>query len=203
MVMEVISGKVVSVLCEMALLAGFAVTSSEGAEIKYRATENRLVTISINGEIAKGDGESFRSQIKEAEIKGYVVSEVQLNSGGGSLFEGTSVARAIRKRLLNTVVVPGGTCASACFVIFAAGATRSVHPTARVGLHAASTESGEENQDTSAATAAMVRIAELLGVPPAISSAMISTPPSQMYWLSNSQLEQMGAVVAGEPRRPD
>jgi len=179
------------------------VTPSPGAELESHAAENGLATISITGEIADGDGESFKSQIKQAEIEGHIVSEVKLDSIGGSLFEGTSIARLIRKRLLNTVIASGGTCASVCFVIFAAGATRSVHPPVRVGVHAASNESGEETQDTSAGTAAMARIAELLGVPPSITSAMVSTPSSRMYWLSKTQLEQMGAVAADEPHHPD
>ena len=47
MVRDMISGKVVSLLCAMALISAFAVTPSDGAEIMYRATENRLATISI------------------------------------------------------------------------------------------------------------------------------------------------------------
>jgi len=41
----------------------------------------------------------------------------------------------------------------------------------------------------------MTRIAKILGVPPAIIEAMSSTPSSEIFWLSKTNLVSMGAVV--------
>jgi hypothetical protein len=135
----------------MVLLTRFIVMPANAAEVERHLTTNGAAAISIAGEIMEGDADALRREIRRAEIGGYSISEIQLNSIGGSLFEGTSIARVIRAASLNTDVAVGDTCASVCFLAFASGSTRSVHLGARVGVHAASNESGEETQASSAA----------------------------------------------------
>jgi hypothetical protein len=48
----------------------------------------------------------------------------------------------------------------------------------------------------------MARIANILGVPSTIVESMISTPSSQMFWLTSANLAIMGAVVSEEFYRP-
>jgi hypothetical protein len=188
---------VVRSFCGLAMLASFLLAPANAAEIERRVTAKGAVSISIAGEIVEGDGQAVRLEIVRAEAEGYAISEIQLNSVGGRLFEGGDIARTIRAASLKTVVASGATCASACFLAFAAGLTRSVHSGARVGVHAACNESGDENHASSAATAAMARIAKILGVPSAIIEGMITTPSSEMFWLSKSNFVSMGAVVDG------
>jgi hypothetical protein len=40
----------------------------------------------VAGEIVVGDAEAFRLEVNRAEIGGYIISEIQLNSIGGRLF---------------------------------------------------------------------------------------------------------------------
>src|SRR5881628_107579 len=76
-----------------------------------------------------------------------MVSGIGLNSPGGALLEAVKIADVIRYCKIATVVPNGQTCASACFIIFAAGGEKyasyrlplayTVHLT-RVRLRAAS-----------------------------------------------------------------
>jgi hypothetical protein len=149
-----------------------------GAEVERRATAGGIVAISIAGEIVEGDAEALRMEIQRAQLANYPISAIQLNSIGGSLYEGTSLARVVRAASLNTRVAERNICASACFLVFAAGSTKSVQNGARVGVHAA--------------TEAMGRIAKLLGVPSGIVERMVSTPPSQMFWLNGANFVSNG-----------
>jgi len=106
------------------------------ADIQRHVISEGVVTISISGEIVEGDGESLIANVKAAEAKGYTISEIRLNSMGGNLSEGTALVRIIRRTALSTVVLSGDTCASACFLAFAAGLMRTVQLGARVGVHA-------------------------------------------------------------------
>jgi len=187
---------IVRLVCAMVLLTRFIVAPTNAAEVARHLTTRGVATISITGEIVEGDADSLRREIHNAKIGGYSIAKIQLNSIGGNLFEGTSISRAIRDASLNTNVAAGDTCASVCFLAFAAGLIKSVDAGARVGVHAASSESGEETQASRAATAAMARIATLLGVSSRIIESMVSTPSSRMFWLDRANFMSMGAVIA-------
>jgi hypothetical protein len=191
------STSIIQLVYGMVLLLHFMAAPASAAEVDRHWTTNGAITISVAGEIVEGDAEALRLEIRRAEIGGYSISEIQLNSVGGSLYEGASVARVIRASSLNTKVAAGDTCASACFLVFAAGLTKSVRTGARVGVHAATTDSGEETQASRAATAAMARIAALLGVPSEIIERMVSTPSTKMFWLDGGNLVSMGVVIIG------
>lgn len=45
----------------------------------------------------------------------------------------------------------------------------------------------------------MARVAKDLGVPAAIIGRMVVTPPSEMVWLSPSELQSMGTTMVGKP----
>ncbi len=94
------------------------------------------------------------------------------------------------------VAVPtGATCASACFLIFAAGAKRVVAPDALIGVHSTSI-GGQETPETLAANMEMARDAAALGVPPEIVGKMVETKPAHMEWLTPEELATCGAGEA-------
>jgi hypothetical protein len=185
---------IVRIIWGMVLLTRLTVLPVSGAEVERQATAGGTVAISIAGEIVEGDAEALRLEIQRAQLANYPISEIQLNSIGGSLYEGTSLARVVRAASLNTRVAERNICASACFLVFAAGSTKSVQNGARVGVHAATTASGDNTQISIKATEAMGRIAKLLGVPSGIVERMVSTP-SQMFWLNGANFVSMGAVI--------
>jgi hypothetical protein len=113
--------------------------------------------------------------------------------------EGAKLADAIRFARMASVVPRGATCASACFLAFAAGAEKFASSSASIGVHGAADENGRETAGSDAATVAMARIVKELGVPADIIGRMVVTPPSQMIWLSPNDLRAMGTTLTGKP----
>ena len=105
--------------------AGLALSVSiaAAAEIKSFNLKDDSVEISISGSIAPGDADLLKARIKEANDAGKLVTSLRLNSEGGNLVESVRLADAVRFAKMSTNVGQSATCASACFLIFAAGET--------------------------------------------------------------------------------
>src|SRR5579871_5779285 len=155
------------------------------ATIKSSAGKDGRVFITISGEITEGDSDAFVNAVKEANAAGKLVANVRLNSQGGSLLEGVKLADAVRTGKIATNVGQNAICASACFLIFAAGPEKNASYGAQIGVHGASDQDGQETVQSGAATVSMARVAKDLGVPSAIIGRMVVTPPDQMVWLSH------------------
>ncbi len=155
--------------------------------------------ILLTGEIIEGDADTLKAAIKTANDAGKLVSGVRLNSPGGNLLESLKLADAVRFAKVATNVAGNATCASACFLVYAAGATKFANYTAQVGVHGASDKQGEETAVSSAATVSMARAAKDLGVPAAIIGRMVVTPPNEMVWLTPQDLQSMGTTMIGKP----
>ena len=69
---------------------------------------------------------------------------LSLNSRGGQLRPAMRLGRLIRKRRLPVFVPDGAECSSACVSVLAAGSSRVVSRTARVGVHRGRTETGAD-----------------------------------------------------------
>jgi hypothetical protein len=124
---------------------------------------------------------------------------LRLNSLGGALLEAAKLADVVRYAKIATVVADGSSCASACFIVFAAGAEKFASYTASIGVHGASDASGEETAQSGAATVSMARVLKDLGVPPSIIGKMVVTPPQEMVWLASDDLRAMGTSMTGKP----
>src|SRR4051794_32455315 len=86
----------------------------------YTSKEGKRIII-LNGDSASGDLDQLQNLVKGANAAGRMVSGIRLNSPGGALLEAVKIADVIRYGKIATVVPNGQTCASACFIIFAAG----------------------------------------------------------------------------------
>src|SRR4051794_6238554 len=151
--------------------AGLALSVSiaDSAEIKSFNLQDDSVEISISGNIAPGDIDALRASIKSANDAGKSVSSLRLNSEGGNFLEAVRVADWVKSAKLSTKVGQSATCASACFLIFAAGETKYLNMSARIGVHRAS----EKGVVSRAATSSMADVAKELDVPWSIISRMI------------------------------
>jgi hypothetical protein len=179
-----------------AMLASPLGRPSQAAELKPSMTREGRVIVSISGEIDVGDTEALKATIKVANNAGKLVSSLRLNSIGGNLLEGVKLAEVVKFAKMATNVGQGATCASACFLVFAAGETKFANYSAKIGVHGASDQTGEES---GTATVSMARFAKELGVPPAIIGRMVVSPPSEMVWLSPADLQTMGTTMVGKP----
>ncbi len=163
--------------------------------------------IIAKGDIQPGDDEKLHGFV--AALPGNtVLSGILLSSPGGSLMEGVRMATTIRNTGLTTAAI--GTCASACFLMFAAGTRKLALDGARIGVHSASIE-GVETTGSQAVTTQMARQAADLGVPPAIIGKMVTTAAGDIAWLSQDDLRSMSVELVsarhagyepGSPLRP-
>jgi hypothetical protein len=183
----------------LVVLVAFTTYRVPAATLKSAVTKDGRIVISISGELVEGDSDSFKAAVKAANDAGKLVSSLRLNSPGGSLLEGAKLADSVRFGKMSTNVGQGATCASACFLIYAAGETKFANYTAQIGVHGASDENGNETAQSGAATVTMAKMAKELGVPPAIIGRMVVTPPADMVWLSPSDLQSMGTTMVGKP----
>ena len=163
------------------------------AEIKSFNLKDGSVEISISGRIAPGDIDALRASIKAANHEGKLVTSLRLNSDGGNLLEAVRMADWVKSAKISTNVGQDATCASACFLIFAAGQTKYANISARIGVHAAASEKGIVSR---IATTSMADVAKELDVPSSIIRRMINTPPGEVEWLSLADLRLMGTKVS-------
>lgn len=176
-------------------LTVFSASAQAATLTSYTSKEGKEIII-LNGEIAAGDAEQLQNLTKTANAAGRLVSGVRLNSPGGNLLEGVKLAEAIRFGKIASVVPNGASCASACFIAFAAGAEKFASYSANVGVHGASNKDGTDAGD---ATVAMAKIVKELGVPASIIGKMVVTPPDQIVWLSPDDLRALGTTMTGKP----
>jgi len=192
------SRAVIAVLSQLLASALFSDTG-QSAEVKVGVGKSGQATIGITGEIVPGDAEKFSQSVRQANDSGKFVANVRLDSPGGNLLEGVKIADAIRFGKTSTNVSKTAVCASACFLMFAAGSSKNVSYGAQIGVHGASGENGEETAASGAATVSMAKIAKELGVPSAIIGRMVVTSPQDMVWLSPQDLQSMGVTMMGRP----
>jgi hypothetical protein len=172
---------------------------ASAATVTTSQPKNGKVVVSLSGEITEGDSDTLKESIRKANNSNLIVSLLRLDSPGGNLLEGAKLADIIRFGKIATSVVGTSKCASACFIVFAAGSEKFANYTASVGVHGASDENGQETEGSGAATVSMARIAKELGVPAGIIGKMVVTPPEQMVWLTPDELRLMGVTMTGKP----
>ena len=174
-----------------------SVSITAAAEIKSFNLKDDRVEISVSGNIAPGDIDALMASIKAANDAGKLVTSLRLNSEGGNLLEAVRLAAAVKLAKISTNVGQSATCASACFLIFAAGETKYANISARIGVHNAA----EKGVVSRAATTSMADVAKALDVPWSIIRRMINTPPGEVEWLSLADLRLMGTTVSRDKER--
>ncbi len=184
-------------------LLGAVVVSATAtaADLSSVTLKDDSLVVVLSGDIADGDADAAEALIKSANDRGRLVEAVRLDSLGGSLAEAVKLTELIRRAKLPTIVAAGSRCASACFIVFAAGIDKFASYDAAIGVHGASDSSGHETARTEAATLSMARLAGTFGVPPRIIAQMIATPARDIAWLTPDDLRAMGAIMTGRKVR--
>ena len=172
------------------VLTGMAHEAS-AAKLSTRYLDGLGYVISVEGEIKEGDADAFGKLVRRQQSKNEPVRTVILNSPGGSVGDAMSIAQIMRDDDgMGALVNDGKTCASACFLIFAAAKERLASPGSTLAVHRASDSRG----DSDIAKAGSVELLEAyktLDVPDNIRLRMIETPPDQIYELSAADKEKM------------
>jgi hypothetical protein len=178
-------------------MIAFASSEACAAQITNYTNDEGNVVVTVSGEITYGDSDAVVQSIKTANNHGRRVSALRLNSGGGRVVEGLKLAKVVREAHLATVVTRGSMCASACFIPFIASHEKWKSTNAGVGVHGASNEYGQETDGSQVLTILMARLVKAFGASDSIVGKMVTTPPSNMVWLSDNDLEQVGVRITG------
>ena len=138
-------------------------------------------TLLLDGRIVPGTFSVLKEQLDEFPE----VQFLALNSPGGRVTEGLSIAKLVEERGITTLVTEGHSCFSSCSFIFLAGSARYVRG-GQLGVHQF-TGSGDE-------AIAQELVAEIydtlleFGISSHVMSRMFRTPSDQIYVFSNEQL---------------
>lgn len=203
------------------LIVSFAIfTSLPCFAMDASRRADQLSTVVLTGPIVAGDAERLvktlltsmypgLSAVLQPQYRG--AQTIRLDSPGGSVEEAFKIANLVQALHVRTEVSGGGKCASACFFIFLAGQERTAigfdpklglvpYATGYVGLHRpylAAETFKEEDASTSMKQQQqlMSRIRQYLGaenVPQMLVDAMMSRPSTDVYWLTDDDLESLG-----------
>jgi len=145
--------------------------------------------LQLRGDIEAGDYVKFRSHFDdERRIVG-----LDLDSPGGSLYEGFRIATLTRERRLSTFVAKE--CDSACAFIFLLGTKRYASSEAKIGVHAVGNDYGGEDNGTIRDTIHFARLSAKLGIPSATIGKMVTTPPGKITFLDEADLSALKVIV--------
>lgn len=159
-------------------------------QVPVSATE---VVLGGRGPIVKGDATRLEQALAALPPTRQLLG-LALDSPGGTVTEGESLARLVRSRKLTVVIPPNSKCVSACFLLLAASPKRLAAADALVGVHSAS-ESGEETLTALAMTTKMAQDAAAMDIPLALIGKMVQAVPPRVEWLTHADLSSMDVAV--------
>jgi hypothetical protein len=161
-------------------------TSANALDI---ATSEKHNFIYLTGQIIPEDDQEFHALTKNLPAG----STIYLNSNGGDLKAGLGIAAEIIDRQFQTGVTSGNACASMCDLIWLAGKTRWLAPSAHVGFHAVrTTATGDISSYGNAWVGGYLRD---LGFSYAAINYFTHAPPESMEWLTPEKAKQFGVSV--------
>ena len=180
----------------LAVASGLLLGPVPASALQYRQfpLEPPYVGITATGPIVPGDFDRLGAFIKMLSQSEGTLSFF-VDSPGGNVFEAEQIAKFINKSAAVVAIPSGSTCASACFLLFAAAAHRFMAPDALIGVHSTSLD-GQENIASMGLTTAFARDAAAYGVPPAIIGKMVQTEPGRISWLTPSDLQPMRVALS-------
>lgn len=155
----------------------------------------------LTGTIDRGSAVRFEQEMADL---GEYAERVELNSPGGSVQDALEISKLIRDAGLVTSVKDGALCASSCPLILAGGEERLAGKKAAIGVHQIYTPAGprlsadQEISGTQATTAAINRHLKTMDVDPALWLHALETPPRQLYYLNNEELEAYRLITSFE-----
>jgi membrane-bound ClpP family serine protease len=160
-------------------------SSSDEEDADYdRAGATRGTVLSLTGVIGPGAHRQFLRALAHS-----TPTLVVLESPGGVLGEAFLIAEEVRRRGLSTLVERDSSCSSACAIVFLSGRTKYLGAGASIGLHMASYADGRPDPEATELMAAYLR---QLGVPTSALRQMAVTSPTQIRWMTRTELSAVG-----------
>jgi hypothetical protein len=181
--------------------------ASEAAPMRFRLGTHGAAF--ADGTITPGTSDAFSAFLAEDANAG--VSEIVLDSPGGSVSDAMDMARAIRDRGISTRVLPDGYCASSCPLVFAGGKQRVAAATSWIGVHqvfALSNVLGSLAEGMDEGQRVSGEAQQLLvecGVDPRVWTHAMMTPKDKLYLFTPKELSELklATKVEGEMRKDE
>lgn len=196
-------------------------TASNAIEIKVIRYNHTTIFV-VDGPIEVGDAEKFK-KVWDAEGYDAFSYTVALDSPGGNLAEGILLGEFFRQKKVKTAVakyspkpplqddteyrfnaqeLPGANCFSACALAFLGGVERSVEEDAKIGFHqfagkfndTSNISHAELETSTQSISALVSSYIRRMGAKQELFEVMSSTPPNEMYVLTENELTDFGVT---------
>lgn len=194
---KVIQGMQDAKVLLMALLATFSL-HAEAATFAFSESSDIAVTLRVDGEIRKGDYLKMLDTIVSNPLLFMKSNFVVLDSPGGDVHETEKIASVIEKVGYATRVDRGDSCASACFMLYVAGAIRS--PAGSILIHRPYFEKPandlvSQRERQSLASKRMRLWLEDRNVPRSIIDAMMQRASNDVYELTPQDITEIGLMA--------
>ncbi|MEO1139229.1 MAG: hypothetical protein AAFW87_07210 [Pseudomonadota bacterium] len=172
-------------------------------KIPQRLTLSQVdsTTYRLEGGIADGDAERVIKLLDDAAPK---PEWLILQSPGGTVSDALTLGRYLRETGINTRMLAGEFCYSACPYLLVGGRVREVDEAAQVGVH--QHYFGESTilpasfavEDIQAGQGEVMIYLDEMGIDPLVMTHALSTPPDEIYVLLPEQLRDYGFVSKEE-----
>jgi hypothetical protein len=143
--------------------------------------------ILLSGEIALGDETAFHA-LAETLPKAIVLT----TGPGGRVSPALKIGNEIRARGWSTLVPAGGSCASACSMIWLAGQTRMLGAGAQIGFHAMALIRNGQRTETHDADVYLRRWLTELGYASDATATIVNTEAASIRWYNIMELRANG-----------
>jgi hypothetical protein len=144
--------------------------------------------LKLRGDIEAGDYVKFRSYFGDQRR----IAGLDLDSPGGSLYEGFRIATLTRQKRLSTFVSKEY---SASAFIFLVGRKRYAAKEAKIGVHAVGNDYGGEDSGSIRDTIRFARLSAKFGIPSSTIGKMVTTPPGKITFLDQTDLSALKVIV--------
>ena len=160
-------------------------------------TQEEGTTWRLEGAISEGDGDRIADRIAESETP---IEALILQSPGGSVRDALALGRVLRAQGIETRMLSGEFCYSACPYLLAGGVTRDIDDEASVGVH--QHYFGENTllpaftavEDIQFGQGEVMTYLDEMGIDPLVMRHALTTPPDEIYVLVPEELKRYGFI---------
>jgi hypothetical protein len=98
--------------------------------LEYYTDEKTPGVLLVEGIIQQGEVNEFSAQVLEKDLH-----TVSFDSNGGHFMSSIKIGKFLREQNINTTILNGNRCSSACTYAFMGGAERSIEDGAKFAMH--------------------------------------------------------------------
>jgi hypothetical protein len=204
----------------MAAACAVALTTPVHAlEYSYRIIDQNKIVVDAAGDFLPEENKNFNAWMEHLNFELVLpdqmppttgpwatLTAVVFNSGGGAVSGGFAWADYIDRHGINTGVMAGGRCASACVTAWSSGKFKSATTGASIGVHSVVYEGSSLTPDKKVDTEKKFNdmTADWLlkhHAPVAVITAMRATSSENIHWLTEAELRSWSVNIV-EPDEP-